>query len=124
MLKFLQTLQKEMVNFLIPFRHSCTTVALKLFSLILAKTRFVSLINFIGRCFQAKVIPIVFRVKFCPSNFRIDCTKYFSDVSSACNSFSRTVMRSTIRAMCSKRNALSRAITNYLVNLSNVCPRC
>ena len=49
-------------------------------------------------------------------------SKYFSDVFSACNYFSRTVRCSTIRAMCRKRNALSRAITNCLVNLSNVCP--
>ena len=62
--KFLQTLQKEMISFLIPFPHSCTTVALKLFSLTLAKTRFISHINFIGRCLQAKGIPIGFRVKF------------------------------------------------------------
>ena len=115
-------LRKEMVSFLIPFPSTSSNLALKLFNLILAKTRFVSHIHFIGRCLHAKVIPVGFRVNFHPSNFGVDSTRYFSDVSSACKSFSRSVMRSTIRAMCSKRDALTRNIVDCINNLSNVCP--
>ena len=115
-------LRKEMVNFLIPFPSTSSNLALKLFNLILAKTRFVSHIHFIGRCLHAKVIPVGFRVNFHPSNFGVDSTRYFSDVSSACKSFSRSVMRSTIRAMCSKRDARTRDIVDCINNLSNVCP--
>ena len=115
-------LRKDMVCFLIPFPSISSNLALKLFNLTLAKTRFVNHINFIGRCLHAKVTPVGFRVHFHPSNFGVASTRYFSEVSSACNSFSRTVMRSTIRAMCSKRDALTRDIDVCLVNLSNICP--
>ena len=102
----IKLLRKEMVCFLIPFRST------------LAKTRFVSHINFIGRCLHAKVTPVGFRVHFHPSNFGVASTRYFSEVSSACNSFSRSVMRSTIRATCSKRDALTRDIDVF----SLICP--
>ena len=114
--KFIQTLRKEMVSFLIPFPHSSSTVALKLFSLTLAKARFVSHINFIGCCLQAKVIPIGFRVKFNPSNFGVDSAKYFSDVSSASKPFSRSVMHSTIRAICAGNVMF--CVTPYLIVFS------
>lgn len=99
---------KEMVSFLTPFPISSAGVAIKLFRLTLAKTRFVSHIHFIGRCLKAKVIPVGFRVNFSPSNFGVDSIKYFFDVSSACNSFSCSIMCSTIHAMCVKRNILER----------------
>lgn len=64
-------------------------------------------------------IPVGFRVKFSLSNFAINSAKYFPDISLACNSFSRSIMRSTIRAMCAKRDFLSRAIFEYIRNLSD-----
>ena len=105
-----KVIRKEMVNFIIPFPSTCCNLAFKLFNLKLAKTRFVSHIHFIGRCLQAKVTPVGFRIHFHPSNFGVASTWLFSEVSSACNSFSRSFMRSNIRAMCSKRDALTRDI--------------
>ena len=66
--------------------------------------------------------PLGASVNFHPSNLGVDCTQYFSDVSSACNSFSRTVMRSTIRAMCAKRDHVTREMAVCLSNLYSVCP--
>ena len=111
-----------MVSFLTPFPVISSNHAFKLFNLILTKTRFVSHIHFIGRCLHAKVIPVGFRANFHPSNFGVNSAQYFSDVSTASTSYSRSIMRSTIRAMCSKRDSLTRDIDVCLNNLSNVCP--
>ena len=104
------------------YNDNTAHLSLLLLSLILSKTRFVSHIYFIGRCLSVNVIPVGFRVKFNSSNFGVNVDKYRADISSASNSFSRSVMRSTIRTMCAKRQALTLDITQCITDLSNVCP--
>ena len=115
-------LRKEMVSFLYPFPPVTSKISFKLMRSIFAKTRFVSHIHFIGRCLYSQVVPNGFRVKFHLSNFGLDGSRYISDVSAAINSFSRTLMRSIIRAMCTKRDQLSAEIARYRRELSDACP--
>ena len=115
-------LRKEMACYLYPFPPVTSQVSFKLMSCIFAKTRFVSHIHFIGRCLNSQVVPKGFRVNFHPSNFGLDGSRYFSDISAASNSFSRTLMRSTIRAMCTKRDSLSAEMLRHRHDLSNACP--
>ena len=53
------------------------------------------------------------------SNFNL---KNFYEVQHTQNTVSRNIMRSTIRAMCSKRNKLNKQIIEYRSQLSNICP--
>ena len=87
--------------------------------------RFSSHINFISRCLQHKVIPKGFRSNFHASifsnvsNFNL---KYLHEIQRTQNTFSHNIMRSTIRAMCSKRNKLNKQIIECRSQLSNVWP--
>ena len=62
-------LRQEIVSYLFPFPPCTTNLAFRLATLIFAKTRFCSHINFIGRCLQSKVIPKGFRSNFHASSF-------------------------------------------------------
>ena len=53
------------------------------------------------------------------SNFNL---KYLHEIQRAQNTFLHNIMRSTIRAMCSKRNELNKQIIECRSQLSNVCP--
>ena len=102
-----------------------SNLAFRLAIHIFTKTRFSSHINFISRCLQHKVIPKGFRSNFHASifsnvsNFNL---KYLHEIQRTQNTFSRNIMRSTIRAMCSKRNELNKKIIECRSQLSNVCP--
>ena len=63
----------EIVSYLIPFPPTSNSLGCGLATLIFAKTRFCSHINFIGRCLESKVIPKGFcsnfhAFMFSPSN--------------------------------------------------------
>ena len=79
----------------------------------------------VSRCLQHKVIPKGFRSNFHASifsnvsNFNL---KYLHEIQLTQNTFSRNIMRSTIRVMCSKRNELNKQIIECRSQLSNVCP--
>ena len=79
-------------------------------------------INFIGRCLNFKVIPKGFRTNFHASNFSISCNRYFQDIDQACNTFSKNVMRATIKAMSIKRQEIDQKIQTCRSELKNVCP--
>ena len=83
--------------------------------------RFCSHINFIGRCLQSKVIPKGFRSNFHASSFSRS-NQYLYQIQSAQNSFSRNIMRITIRAMCLKRDDLDKQILQCRSELSKICP--
>ena len=53
------------------------------------------------------------------SNFNL---KYLHEIQRTQNTFSHNIMRSTIRAMCSRRNELNKQIIECRSQLSNVCP--
>ena len=84
-----------------------------------------SFINLISRCLQHKVIPKGSRSNFHASmfsnvsNFNL---KYLHEIQRTQNTFSHNIIRSTIRAMCSKRNELNKQIIECRSQLSNVCP--
>ena len=90
-------------------------------TLIFAKTRFCSHINFIGRCLQSKVIPKGFRSNFHASSFSRS-NQYLYQIQCTQNSFSRNIMRITIRAMCLKRDNLDKQILQSHSKLSKICP--
>ena len=92
---------------------------------IFTKTRFSSHINFISRCLQHKVIPKGFRSNVHASSFSNVSNfnlKYLHEIQRTQNTFSHNIMKSTIRAMCSKRNELNKQIIECRSQLSNVCP--
>ena len=91
-------------------------------TLIFAKTRFCSHINFIGRCLQSKVFPKGFRSNFHASSFPRRSNQYLYQIQCAQNSFSRNIMRITIRAMCLKRDDLDKQILQCRSELSKICP--
>ena len=91
-------------------------------TLIFAKTRFCSHINFIGRCLQSKVFPKGFRSNFHASSFPRRSNQYLYQIQCAQNSFSRNIMRITIRAMCRKRDDLDKQILQCRSELSKICP--
>ena len=101
--KFIKDLRQDFVSYLQPFPNISSKIALSLATLTFSKTRFCSHINFIGRCLNFKVIPKGFRTNFHASNFSISCNRYFQDIDQACNTFSKNVMRATIKAMSIKR---------------------
>ena len=115
-------LRQEIVSYLIPFPTISSSLAFRLATLIFAKTRFCSHINFIGRCLQSKVIPKGFRSNFHASEFSHSGHKYLSEILCAQNAFSRRVMRITIRAMCQKRDDLDQCIIECRSQLCQNCP--
>ena len=56
------------------------------------------------------------------SNFSISCNRYFQDIDQACNTFSKNVMRATIKAMSIKRQEIDQKIQTCRSELKNVCP--
>ena len=78
-------------------------------------------INFIGRCLHSKVIPKGFRFNFHASSLS-HSYQYLRQIQCAQNSFSRNIMRITIRAMCQKRDDLDKQILHYRSELSKTCP--
>ena len=62
--KFCDSLRHKMVSHFFPFLTSISKLALRLFDLILSKTRFYSNITFISSCLHGKVIPNGFRSSF------------------------------------------------------------
>ena len=115
-------LRQEIVSYLLPFPSISSDLSFRLAVLIFTKNRCRSHINFIGRCLKSNVIPKGFRASFNPSQFCSSCDRYLAEVKQACVSFSRNVMRSTIRAMSSKRNELDRVIRNCRSELERNCP--
>ena len=115
-------LRQEIVSYLYPLPSISSNLAFRLAIHIFTKTRFSSHINFISRCLEHKVIPKGFRSNFHASifsnvsNFNL---KYLHEIQRTQNTFSRNIMRSTIRAMCSKRNELNKQIIECRSQLSN-----
>ena len=118
-------LRQEIVSYLYPLPSIYSNLVFRLAIQIFTKTSFSSHINFISRCLQHKVIPKGFRSNFHASifsnvsNFNL---KYLHEIQRTQNTFSHNIMRSTIRAMCSKRNELNKQIIECRSQLSNVCP--
>ena len=73
------------------------------------------------RCLHSKVIPKGFRSNFHASSFS-HSNQYRHHIQWAQNSFSRNIMRITIRAMYQKRNKLSEQILHCRSELSKICP--
>ena len=119
--KLTKELRQEIVSYLFPFPTLSSNLAFRLATLIFAKTRFCSHINFIGRCLNCKVIPKGFRLNFHASTFS-HSNQYLHQIRCAQNSFSRNIMRITIRAMCQKRIALDKQILHCRSELSKICP--
>ena len=125
----LKTLTKELrqqvVSYLYPLPPISSNLEFRLAIHIFTKTRFSSHINFIRRCLQHKVIPKGFRSNFHASifsnvsNFNL---KYLRQIQRTQNTFSHNIMRSTIRAMCSKCYKLNKQVIECRSQLSNVCP--
>ena len=119
--KLTKELRQEIVSYLFPFPPISKNLAFRLAILIFAKTRFCSHIKFIGRCLHSKVIPKGFRSNFHASSLS-HSNQYLRQIHSAQNSFSRNIMRITIRAMCRKRNDLDKQILQCRSELSKICP--
>ena len=111
--KLTKELRQEIVSYLFPFPPISKDLAFRLAVLIFAKTRFCSHIHFIGRCLHSKVIPKGFRSNFHTSSFS-HSNQYRHQIQCAQNSFSRNIMRITIRALCQKRNKLNEQILHWL----------
>ena len=114
-------MKNSLVLKLFPFPPISKSLAFRLVILIFAKTRFCSHINFIGRCLHSKVIPKGFRSDFHASSLS-HCNRYLRQIQCTQNSFSRNIMRITIRAMCQKRDDLSKQILQCRSELSKICP--
>ena len=113
-------LRQEIVSYLYPLPSISSNLAFRLAIHIFTKTRFCSHINFISRCLQHKVIPKDFRSNFhasifsSVSNFNL---KYLYETQRTQNTFSHNIMRSTITAMCLKRNELNKQkLSNVALN--------
>ena len=121
----IEELRQEIVSYLYPLPSTSSNLAFRLVIHIFSKTRFSSHINFISRWLQHKVLPKGFSSNFHASifsnvsNFNL---KYLHEIQGTQNTFSHNIMRSTIRAMCSKRNELNKQIIECRSQLSNVCP--
>ena len=113
-------IRQEIVSYLFPFPPISKDLAFRLAVLIFAKTRFCSHIHFIGRCLHSKVIPKGFRSNFHTSSFS-HSNQYRHQIQCAQNSFSRNIMRITIRAMWQKRNKPSEQILHCRSELSKIC---
>ena len=122
----LKTLTKELHQKIISYHYPLPSIssflAFRLDIHIFTTTRFSGHINFISQCLQHK--------GFC-SNFGFHASifsnvfnlnqKYRQEIQPTQNKFSQSIMRSTIRAMCSKRNELNRQIMECRSPLPNVC---
>ena len=115
--KLTKELRQEIVSYLFPFPPISKNLAFRLAILIFAKTRFCSHIKFIGRCLHSKVIPKGFRSNFHASSLS-HSNQYLRQIQCAQNSFSRKIMRITIRAMCQKRDGLDKQILQCRSELS------
>ena len=107
--KLTKELRQEIVSYLFPFPPISKNLAFRLAILIFAKTRFCSHIKFIGHYLHSKVIPKGFRSNFHASSLS-HSNQYLRQIQCAQNSFSRKIMRITIRAMCQKRDDLDKQI--------------
>ena len=114
-------IRQEIVSYLFPFPPISKDLAFRLAVLIFAKTRFCSHIHFIGRCLHSKVIPKGFLSNFHTSSF-FHSNQYRHHIQCAQNSFSRNIMRITIKAMWQKRNKPSEQILHCRSELSKICP--
>ena len=119
--KLTKELRQEIVSYLLPFPLISKNLAFRLAILIFAKTRFCSHIKFIGRCLHSKVTPKGFRSSFHASSLSRS-NQYLCQIQCAQNSFSRKIMRITIRAMCQKRDDLDKQILQCRSELSKICP--
>ena len=119
--KLTKELRQEIVSYLFPFPPISKNLAFRLAILIFAKTGFCSHIKFIGRCLHSKVIPKGFRSNFHASSLS-HSNQYLRQMQCAQNSFSRKIMRITIRAMCQKRDDLDKQILQCRSELSKICP--
>ena len=118
------SLRHEMVSHLFPFLTSISKLALRLFDLILSKTRFSSHITFISRCLHGKVIPHGFRSSFNPLRFNLPAfhRRFSHSISEACSSHSRRLMRMTIKSMSIHVQHINENISQCKIFLSQVCP--
>ena len=114
--KLSKELRQEIVSYLFPFPPCTTNLAFRLATLVFAKTRFCSHINFIGRCLQSKVTPKGFRSNFHASSFSRS-NQYLYQIQCAQNSFSRNIMRITIRHMSICGHSLHQGTTDSRKNL-------
>ena len=119
--KLTKELRQEIVSYLFPFPPISKNLAFRLAILIFAKTRFCSHIKFIGRCLHSEVILKGFRSNFHASSLS-HSNQYLRRIQCAQNSFSRKIMRITIRAMCQKRDDLNKQILQCRSELSKICP--
>ena len=114
---------KWIVSYLYPLPSISSNLAFRLAIHIFTKIRFSRHINFISRCLQHKVIPKGFRSNFHVSIFSNVSKfnlKYLHEIQRTQNTFSHNIMRSTIIAMCSKRNELNKQVIECRSQLSNV----
>ena len=95
--KLTKELRQKIIGYLFPFPPISKDLAFRLATVTFTKTRFCSHINFIGHCLNSKVIPKGFHSNFHASSFT---NQYHNQIQCAQNSFSRNIMRITIRAMC------------------------
>ena len=79
-------------------------------------------IRFIGQCLKSSVIAKGFQTTFHASKFSNSSSSYLADIQKACTGFSKNIMRSTIRAMSTKRNQLDRDISACRSELKRNCP--
>ena len=117
--------RQEIVSYLRPLPSISSKLAFRLAITIFSNTRYCSHINFISRCLAHKVIPKGFRSNFYASIFSNVSNfnqKYLHEIQRTQNTFSHNIMRSTIRAMCSKRNELNKEIIECRSQHSNICP--
>ena len=70
----------------------------------------------------SNVIPKGFQTTFHASKFSNSSGSYLADIQKACTGFSKNIMRSTIRAMSTKRNQLDRDISACRSELERNCP--
>ena len=122
--KFCHSLRQDMVSHLFPFLSSISKPTLRLFDLILSKTRFSSHIVFISRCLYHKVIPYGFKSSFNPLYFTyitIHC-RLSDSISAACSSHFRRLMRMTIESMSAHVEHLDEDISQCKTFLSQVRP--
>ena len=120
--KLTKELRHEIVSYLFPPPPPppiSKNLAFRLAILIFPKTRFCSHINFIGLCLHSKVIPKGFRSNFHASSLS-HCNQYLRQIQCAQNSFSRNIMRITIRAMCQKHDGLDKQILQCRSELSKI----